>query len=895
MTLIALHIAGNRLEILADGLSCHDKLTISRSRRIGANVVQTDVPGRTTLQKIFPHPYLTFAVAHCGSNQRNGEPIRAIVERFWHRTVSERCPAESLVQLFEEEFGSGATAETFWLLGWQAPGTPVVHVVGTDYERLDAERYWAGSGRDSLSHYWSDLDSLREMAQRFLDECEAHAPYRLPFFANCCGGHWHRLQLTQGESPRWLSEPRRAGVEVSALLPGSLRQALCDNPAQDIGAQGERLKEVLRQTLNVKTVRGALERIADEELRERVARLIAIFDEVQLDSEAASMEDARRYATAVEDAILRLIEAEVLDQRHRQCAILSRNETAAVRTLFRCYAQGLRDLRTGKVPKPSDDVKSQTADKGLRGLAHCLRWVKRYCPSRLVVPTPAPVVLAGEAMKLLKWGAAYDPIWNEHSAYSRGLVGADVDELNKTITFLPQRDVDPRFFCTQVESKKADDERLASAPPDAQLVALSKTWFDSVTPFARGMRFDDATIRGSGAIEVASSWMDKTCLPELDAATSLMDCTVGELRRVLATLYVYSLFVTMLEDFADDRPALGVVLPPCVAARWRHHMIDWLAGLSGVPAASVEAILSVLTFDPAHPHVTLAQQPFVASGDGQLLFLPRMLLFLDLPRMYVGALNKDKQGEAVYSQRSGAIEDAGVKSIASAIRGLVPGTFQLVGKATFCLQNGHPITPDMVLVSECDRTVLVIDVKYATPPFGPADVHQDVREMEKWKARMAEYVTSFQDSPDVLAQHFQWACQGIATVFGLILLRWPLPIPADFLEPVCAVDWPSLREYLQQAQPTSIRDLMVWARNRADLTAPTALGWTSKDVPAGEWTYRYSVLAPLLGERLLDLTQRLAYRLWEERGRPLWDDLRDWYAAEKQIAARGWSALDAEG
>ena len=75
MTLIAAQIDGDQLDILADGLSCHDTLTITRSRRIGANVVQTDVPGRTTLQKIFPHPHLAFAIAHCGSNQRDGTPI----------------------------------------------------------------------------------------------------------------------------------------------------------------------------------------------------------------------------------------------------------------------------------------------------------------------------------------------------------------------------------------------------------------------------------------------------------------------------------------------------------------------------------------------------------------------------------------------------------------------------------------------------------------------------------------------------------------------------------------------------------------------------------------------------------------------------------------------------
>ncbi|WP_460185702.1 DUF2934 domain-containing protein [Thermopirellula anaerolimosa] len=388
--------------------------------------------------------------------------------------------------------------------------------------------------------------------------------------------------------------------------------------------------------------------------------------------------------------------------------------------------------------------------------------------------------------------------------------------------------------------------------------------------------------------------MEKTCLPELNAATNLKGCTVGELRRVLATLYVHSLFVTKLEDVSDDQPVHGVVLRPCVVARQRDQVINWLVELSGVARQSVDAILSVLTFDPTHPHVTLAQQPFVNSVDGQVFFLPRMLLLLDLPRMYIGALNKDRQGRAVYAGTINHVEAAGVESMAREIRAAVPNTFQIATKSSFRLSDGREFTPDIVLVSEAHQTVLVVDVKYATPPFGPADVHNDMKEMEKWKSRVLDYVNSFQTNPSVLAQKFQWERQGMPAVFGLILLRWPLPIPVDFADSMCAVDWPSLGEYFRQGGFASIRDLMTWACNRPDITAPKALTWKAKEVRVAEWTYRYFVLTPLPNDKLFDRTQKLAYRLWEQRGKPLWDDLRDWYLAEEQMTARRWVALDAD-
>lgn len=598
--------------------------------------------------------------------------------------------------------------------------------------------------------------------------------------------------------------------------------------------------------------------------------------------------------TVNDQDLFRRIESEVLDRHHLQLGLLRRDGAIAVESLLKCYAQILRDLRTGKILKSSDDARSQTANEGLRGLGHCLRWIKECCPSKLIVPTPAPDVLAREALELLRWGVAYASIWNQHSAYSRHLVDVEIDERNKIITFLPQRSVASHFFCTQIEAKNADDERLARTYPDSQLADLAKAWYDSVAMSGMGMSFDDATICKSGAIEVVFSWMKTTCLPELTDATPLMGCTVGDLRRVLATLYVFSLFVTKLEDVADDEPMLGVSLQPCVMARPRDSMIGWLARLSGVPAESVEAILSVLTFDPAHQHVTLAQQPFVRSDDGRLLFLPRMALFLDLPRMYVGALNKKTDGKSVYSQTINTIESVGVESIANDMRNALPARIQIAEKPKLMMPNGQVITPDLVIVSNCDREVLVIDVKYATPPFGPSDIHRDVEEMAKWKSRMTEYVTGVQTNPGLLANHFQWNCQQGATVFGIILTRWPLPIPVDFAEPVGAVDWPSLREHIQQTHPSSIRDLMKWANNRPDVDVPIALIWTEKDVQVGEWKYRYSVLAPLPKKSLFDLTQKLAYRLWEERGKPLWDDMRDWSDAEYRIASNPYVAVEME-
>jgi hypothetical protein len=550
------------------------------------------------------------------------------------------------------------------------------------------------------------------------------------------------------------------------------------------------------------------------------------------------------------------VEREVLDQAHRHLNLLFRNERDSVVSLLRVFAQILRDLRTGKIEKPNHFAKVVTANDGLRGLGHCLRWLQQRCPKTVALPASSPEQSQMEALELLRWAVVYDKIWNEHSAYRGGLVRIDVDEAAKTITFLPKHDPNPHFFCSQIEAKKSDDERLAKVRPESQLAHLSKVWFDSVTFSDRGMHFDDSTIRRSGAIEVAVDWLETTCLPELEGATKLSGCTVGELRRVLATLYVYSLFVTKLEDVADEKPSHGVALEPRVASRPRRGMIEWLAGLSGVSIEGVDVITSSLTFDPGHPHVTVGEQPFVATTDGGIHFLPRMILLLDIPRVFIGALNTMKESRTrqrgavlcveeipVYGRLIGEIEDTGVTGICEELRRSGLRDVQIAEKRSYRLPDDQIITPDIVVVVN-NREVLVIDVKYATPPFGPLDVRHDIKEVEKWRRRMSEYVEAFARHPEILAQHFEVEPNEGMTVRGLILLRWPFPVPVEFEPPVYAVDWPSLQEHLRNEPPDSIQNLVEWILDRPDLTVPAKLDWTAKTVVAADWTYRYFVLMP---------------------------------------------------
>jgi hypothetical protein len=597
-------------------------------------------------------------------------------------------------------------------------------------------------------------------------------------------------------------------------------------------------------------------------------------------------------ASSDDDNVLRRIEDDVLDRHHLDKRLLTRNCGIATHALLQRYGQILRGLRTGAIPKINNDAKSQTAQEGLRGLAHCLRWVHKHCPAKLYVPSADSNVIADEALELLQWAVKYDPIWNQHSAYSRGLFMADVNEAEKIITFIPHRQVHPRFLCTQTEAKKLDDERLARFYPESQLAALSKSWHESGRVHGGKMTFDDDTIRSSGAIDVATNWLTQTCLPELTQSDQLLGCTVGDLRRVLAAIHVYSLFVTKLEDVMDDNSMVAVEIQTSVVTREHNDMCNWLSHLASCPADRVNAILSALTFDPSHPHVTLAQQPFVSSRKGELMFLPRMLLSLDLSRMYVGAINSTPKGRRIYAEAIVAIERAGVAFISEDIKSALPKAFHIVTSKTISVENETKITPDILLYCEADKVALIIDVKYASPPFGPADVNNDIKEMNKWQQRMSEYVELVRKTPGVLNQHFPCAPTGPEAVLGLILTRWPLPIPCDFEDNVAGIDWPSLINHLRKERPLTIKELWNWVETRNDITIPGVLAWRRKEVRVADWKYRYAVISPIPASCVQTVTQLIAYSLWEKRGCPLWDDAQDWFKAKELVASNPFAVVE---
>lgn len=534
------------------------------------------------------------------------------------------------------------------------------------------------------------------------------------------------------------------------------------------------------------------------------------------------------------------VERDVLDRVKHQHCLLSRGKSQAMAALTGAFAKGLFDLRVGRLSRGDSDSRAQEANRGLRGLAHCVRWVNQCCPGVSDRPTPDAATLEQEALGLLGWGAEYDPIWNQHSAYRGGLVAAEVNEPAKTITFL-QSGAEPRFFVLQRHANKAVSERSDEHCPFQQLADI----FERCSPTllsGDGATGNTKALVSTGAIDVATEWMAKTVLPEMPPAAVIGPVSIADLRRVLGAVYALSLFLRFIEDGGGSRDGRPPVVGPIVNASSTAAEVDHLCGLSGAPQDAVRKILAMLTFDPENPHVTLAQQPYIADGD-TLYLVPSLIPLLDLSHMCLSAFNADEGGRLAYSTFINDLESTGRTWMASEMRTYLPADVEIVENKTFKLKAGGEITPDFVLSSNGGE-VLIMDAKYAMPPFGPLAVRYDLRESKEWTKRMSDYVSAFQNTPGLLAQHFKTAVHEKVRAFGLILLRWPFPVPIDFPENMYGIDWPSLRDHLRSHNSHSRRDIFAWARARPELALPDSLEWRQKSLIAGNWTYQYFVPVP---------------------------------------------------
>jgi hypothetical protein len=135
--------------------------------------------------------------------------------------------------------------------------------------------------------------------------------------------------------------------------------------------------------------------------------------------------------------------------------------------------------------------------------------------------------------------------------------------------------------------------------------------------------------------------------------------------------------------------------------------------------------------------------------------------------------------------------------------------------------DGVAVHPDFWLYEPLTSRLLVCDYKHALPPFGPANVANRLNDLESWRRQVRKYI-------QFVAKHKAYVADALALPVvsdctGLLLLRWPMPIPANFTSDELHRFFRHLRLASKQFSGCVIA--------------------TSQDIVVGDWTYKHPIVA----------------------------------------------------
>lgn len=530
---------------------------------------------------------------------------------------------------------------------------------------------------------------------------------------------------------------------------------------------------------------------------------------------------------------IREVEGSVLDQHHKQFSLLNRPYDLALKHILRVYDDAARQFEQKKGTGAIFRRQRYVINSFTHALSHCVRWIEAETPKAIILPDISQNTLDEEAKALILWAAQYDSLASDHSAWSRGLISADIDEQSRTITFSHPKDADALTFSRQVEAKQALIDASEHNPPIGDLQLDFQRYIQSVRYTTFGVDIPWKTTERRSILNTVTKWLERVVWPEIASNTDLGGFTLAEFRSVFALLYTICMYRTWLEELSAE---LNFGLPHKGLLHLEtQSFVSWIADQAEVSAQSVNEIVELLTLDTSNFHAKVSNQPLIRSINGRHFIVPCLLIRTDPSRMLAGAINKGSH-KSIYDRLAVTFEQSNLDEIECRLR-KVAG-FE-IARERMLSYEGESISPDFFIFDVGRNKLLIVDFKYVLAPYSTADVHHKLKDFEEWKPKMGDYISFAKSHLGLLTPHLpSLTLANPPSVTGLILTRWPLPIPIQLDEDMRIGDWASLKRWLNQNNITTVEELQMWATNRPDVTAPPNFRYEPKDVQVGDWTYR---------------------------------------------------------
>jgi hypothetical protein len=207
------------------------------------------------------------------------------------------------------------------------------------------------------------------------------------------------------------------------------------------------------------------------------------------------------------------------------------------------------------------------------------------------------------------------------------------------------------------------------------------------------------------------------------------------------------------------------------------------------------------------------------------------------PEFMLSQVLINKERKIFHSQISGRLEKNDLIAIEKELNNCIIAD-EILRDKQIEISNKGKIQPDFLLISKETREVLVIEYKRVLPPSNPEKVISKSRELntKKLVKKVEKYCNFLKENHGALPD---WINEE-TSIQGMLLFKWPMPLPEQPDERILTIDWLSLSRNLDSSNKLTISEFIRWVRTRPDLSVQlTPLNFFAPPIKVGEWTYTF--------------------------------------------------------
>ncbi|GIP35968.1 hypothetical protein [Paenibacillus sp. J2TS4] len=527
--------------------------------------------------------------------------------------------------------------------------------------------------------------------------------------------------------------------------------------------------------------------------------------------------------------IIRKIEKEYVDEEYKKYKIIYRANDLTIPLLLKFLGDFIRDLDNDNSLKLINYLQRNYLNSHvISGVEHCFRWLSK----KPAITLPTSIYTSHEAeseiKNLIGWAIQYSKISINYVAWSRGLIHATLHETKKHISFAVPEEANIKFIIYQSVSEKKHWDTYIDSIPYVELKEGFPVWIKKCTFEIDNYEIPWNLYKGTSAHSAVLKMMSNTILPELPYNTNLGDYTLGEFRKLFTALFINFTYYTWVEDYYDKKFGSENIFGSSPVCLPEGDMVSWLSEMSDVDKISIKSMLQDLIFDVSNFHSKLVYQPFIASFNN-IYTLPRLIARINPARSLTGALNKGNK-KKIYDRLICDLEQANLLKIQS--------FFNRYGFTTYKEKkltiNGKQLSPDLLIFDEKNNDLLILDYKHFLAPLGASEVAYKMSEAKKGIKQVKMYFDILSSNKEYLEKLFG---KNNINIYGLLLFRWPTPIPLSSIPEVNITDWLSLQEFFSRNSNGTIQETINWIQKRDDLNEYTKqISWHTEDISVGNWT-----------------------------------------------------------